>query len=327
MNALMIKYILKIFYAVLTAVILNAVLRKIKSYLKHKKENHLLHKIAVLVVQLICNMLIVCELAVGLFADYILYHPAINEEAQTYLQQQDEYEELILQTSLGDCAGWFYHASENPNDVTIIFYPGNTQSSADTLIQNPDLPNQLRSNLIITDYPAYGKSQGIPSEYTLKKMALSAFDKIMERTDMENQKVVILGYSLGTGIANYIASEREVDGLILIAPYANGYDLFEQFFGNMHELLKGFIPFKMQSELFAEKITVNTLIIASKADELIPYESTTHLAQKYTKESIFVAYEDLGHGEFWQTQDVWTKIYNYLEWVGTSMKNVRRNEE
>lgn len=312
MSALTYKYIFRIVFAVLITVALNVLCQKLKRHLKKKKENHCLHKVLVLVVQLICNISIICGLAVGLITDFILYHPNVNEKAQMYLQQ-DKYEELTLQTSLGTCAGWFYHAEENPNNVTIILYQGNTQSSADTLIQNPDLSTQLMSNLIITDYPGYGKSQGIPSEYTLKKMALMAFDEIMERTDMENQQIVIMGYSLGTGIANYIASEREVDGLILIAPYANGYDLFEQFFGSMHGVLKRFIPFRMESELFAKKITVSTLIIASKADELIPYQSTKQLAKQYENGCTFLTYENLKHGEFWQVEDVWTNIYRYLE--------------
>lgn len=316
MNALTLKYILRIAFAVLIVVILNIICQKWKKYLKNKKENYYLRKVIITVIQLVCNIFVVCVLGVGLITDGILYHPNMNEEAQEYLQKQGSYEELTLQTTVGTCAGWFYHAKENPNNITIILYLGNTQSSADILIQNPELPNQLSCNLIITDYPGYGKSQGIPSEFTLKRMALLSYDKIMERTDMKNQQVVILGYSLGTGIANYIASERKTDGLILIAPYANGYDLFEQFFGSMYGMLKKFIPFKMESELFAKKITVNTLVIASKADELIPYPSTEYLTKQYANECMLVTYEKLGHGEFWQVDDVWEKIYGYLEKFG-----------
>lgn len=304
------KHIYEVFIAILTLIIFNGLCVAARKKLAYK----IVVKVSLIITLVMGNVVIVLILLFYFLTDSILYYPHFDKDI--YLQLSKNYcmEELETDTPVGTCNGWFYHSPQE-SELTIILYPGNMQTAGEMMSLSGAFENQseaLGLNLIVMDYPGYGRSDGIPAETTMKSMALSAFDGIMNRSDMQDQKVVLMGYSLGTGIANYVASERDVDGLILIAPYQNGYDLFNGFVDIFHGPMKLFIPYRMRADKFAATVDVKPLIIASKDDPMVPYESSLELSDKYSLGSEMKTYDGLGHGGFWQDDQVWKDIREYL---------------
>ena len=64
-------------------------------------------------------------------------------------------------------------------------------------------------NIAIISYPGYENSEGEDSEQTLKEMGLCVYDAMAIREDVDSDKIYLMGYSLGTGVANYVASQRK----------------------------------------------------------------------------------------------------------------------
>ena len=90
------------------------------------------------------------------------------------------------------------------------------------------------------------------------------------------------GYSIGTGPANYVAANRETAALALIAPYVDGYDLYNNFLPVFRSpLLRGLVTFKMESCVFAKSVKVTPLVIASADDRTVPLASSESLASSY----------------------------------------------
>ena len=52
--------------------------------------------------------------------------------------------------------------------------------------------------------------------------------------------------------------------------------------------------------------------MVSKDDELISYESSLALSEKYPAGCEMKTYDGLGHGGFWQDNQVWQDIFEYL---------------
>lgn len=65
------------------------------------------------------------------------------------------------------------------------------------------------------DYPGFGNSKGKMSPDSYFKSALDVYDYLYQRY----KKIVVYGYSFGSGIAAYVAMMRQPDALILEAPY------------------------------------------------------------------------------------------------------------
>lgn len=309
MDALTVKRILEVSIAVLVLLILNIACWKIRKKLINKAAG-----MGVLAAQALGSMVVLMMLAAYILTDSILYYPHFNKEAYIQLHEIENLEELELDTPVGTCAGWMYHSIYEA-DATIILFPGNMFTSEEMIGYSTGFDNgndQKGINMITLDYPGYGRSDGIPTEHTMKVMALSAYDAIISRSDMQNQKIILMGYSLGTGIANYVASKRDVDGLILMAPYQNGYDLFNGFFDIFHGPCKLLNPYRMRADKFAQTVKVKPLMMASKDDELISYESSLALSEKYPAGCDVKLYNGFGHGGFWQEQCVWEAIFQYI---------------
>lgn len=305
------KHIYEVIVAVIVLIAYNSFCVVVRKKLIHR----LIAKVCWLFVLIAGNCVILLMLLSYVITDHVLYYPHCDEAIHEQLGMMDYMEELALETSVGRCGGWFYHSPKN-SELTVILYPGNMQTAGEMVLLSgtfEDSAEGLGLNLVVMDYPGYGNSEGLPSEYTMKKMALEAYDDLLAREDMCGQRVVLMSYSIGTGVANYVASKRDVDGLILMAPYQNGYDLFNGIVDMFHGPMKLFIPFRMRADRFAETVTVKPLIIASEQDEMVPYESSLGLSKRYPMGAFMDSYHGLGHGELWKDKRIWQSLIAYLE--------------
>lgn len=66
-------------------------------------------------------------------------------------------------------------------------------------------------------YRGYGASDGKPSEAALTGDALALFDTMREAHP--DGRIVLIGRSLGSGVAAHVAGHRPVDALVLITPF------------------------------------------------------------------------------------------------------------
>jgi uncharacterized protein len=70
-------------------------------------------------------------------------------------------------------------------------------------------------SLYAMNYRGYGGSSGKPSETGLIADALVLFDRV----HADHPHIVVIGRSLGSGIAVHIASVRPIERLVLVTPY------------------------------------------------------------------------------------------------------------
>ena len=106
----------------------------------------------------------------------------------------------------------------------IIYFGGNMQSSDNFFFQMHESNNWgmfADHNFLMIDYPGYGYSSGTTNYNNIIKATDSIYQFVKESSYYGNNKIIIMGFSLGTGVATYVASSHNTDGLILIAPYNN----------------------------------------------------------------------------------------------------------
>jgi pimeloyl-ACP methyl ester carboxylesterase len=72
----------------------------------------------------------------------------------------------------------------------------------------------------VLEYPGYGPRTGAPSEETLRNAAVQAVDLLQAQRP---GPVLLLGESLGSGVAAHVAAARPdaVAGIILVTPFAS----------------------------------------------------------------------------------------------------------
>jgi len=110
--------------------------------------------------------------------------------------------------------GFAYRGSDPRMRLTVLYFGGS--GSPLNGAGFPSVVAQLGPNVVAYDYRGFGWSTGTAEISALRDDALKLFD-ITAAGAGGPAHVVMLGYSFGTPLAAYVASERPVRGLILIS--------------------------------------------------------------------------------------------------------------
>ena len=155
----------------------------------------------------------------------------------------------------------------------LLYFGGNAEdvsfSLADFSTAFPDHAVYLQH------YRGYGGSSGKPSEAALFADALALFDKVRA----EHRNVVVVGRSLGSGVAVHLASLRPVARLVLVTPYDSLQDLAARQYPYFP--VRWLLLDKFESWRYAQEVSAPTLLVAAEHDEVIPRASTQALYKRF----------------------------------------------
>lgn len=129
--------------------------------------------------------------------------------------------------------------------------------------------------LYFLHYRGYGGSSGSPSEEAIARDAMALFDKVYA----DHPQIILVGRSLGSGVAVRLASVRPVTKLLLVTPYNSLEELAARQFRWFP--VRWLLTDKFESWRYAEHISVPTRLIAAENDEVIPASSTQRLYRHF----------------------------------------------
>jgi uncharacterized protein len=152
-----------------------------------------------------------------------------------------------------------------------IYFGGNAEDVSRSL---PTLDQTFPDRSIYAmNYRGYGGSTGKPSEAALITDALALFDHV----HMDHRNIIVVGRSLGSGVAVHLASERPVERLVLVTPYDSILNIAASQFPYFP--VRWLLQDKFESWRYAPKVTAPTRLIAAEYDEVIPLASTRALVE------------------------------------------------
>lgn len=113
--------------------------------------------------------------------------------------------------------------SEGPGPA-VLFLHGNAGSRAEgTRLAEALAPDGIA--VLAAEYRGFGGVPGTASEGGLTQDALAAFDHLASQPEVDAARIVIVGHSLGTGVATAVAAQRPVLALVLLAPFTELADV------------------------------------------------------------------------------------------------------
>ena len=206
-----------------------------------------------------------------------------------YVPQPREYRTGISLVTLHP-EGQNVLVSSRPHDGedAVIYFGGNAE---DVSLDMPEFSAGFPDAAIyLLHYRGYGGSSGKPTEKALVSDALDLFDL----AHAQHRNILVVGRSLGSGVAVQVASQRPVARVVLITPYDGLKDIAarEYPFLPVGLLLKD----KFESWRYAPRITAPTLILAAGNDEVVPRSSTERLNTRF-KSGVarYVVIPNVGH--------------------------------
>lgn len=122
------------------------------------------------------------------------------------------------------------------------------------------------------DYRGYGRSTGWPSEEGIYRDAEAAAEEVRKLSGVEFGRFVLLGNSIGSGPAAYLASKIKPHALLILAGYADFRDLVES--KPLYGLLTPFLRYRFPVTSYLEELSSQCVVLAhGERDQTIPFEN------------------------------------------------------
>ena len=140
------------------------------------------------------------------------------------------------------------------------------------------------------DYPGYGLSGGSPDEAGCYRYAHCLYDWLVTNRGFAAKDIIVVGYSIGTGVAVELAANHEVGGLWLEAAYLSAPRAVTRI-----RLL--FVdPFPSVDTI--RHVECPIVMLHGTSDYIIPYSQGRKLYEIAPCPKWFVPINGAGHGDF-----------------------------
>ncbi|WOO41051.1 alpha/beta hydrolase [Rubellicoccus peritrichatus] len=196
---------------------------------------------------------------------------------------------------------------ENPDaEYTILYSHGNAEDLGHILPHLKEL-HKRGFAVMAYDYPGYGLSDGRVGEQGSYEAAAAAFSYLVILRDVDPEKIILYGRSLGSGPSFEIASKRAVAGLIIDGGFASTFRVMTR---------KKIVPWDIFDNLGkVDDISSPVLLIHGTQDRTVPFShaQTMKEALEVPVTTLFV--EGAGHNNLIESahDDYWDAIINFRE--------------
>lgn len=191
------------------------------------------------------------------------------------------------------------------SDRAIIYFGGNAEAVVGEAAAFSKVFPQ--HTLYLINYRGYAGSTGTPTESGLYADAIKIYDILSKR----HQFISVIGRSLGSGVATYLASERKPERIVLVTPFDSIQRLAQEFYPlyPMSVMLKD----KYDSIGRVDKIEAPVLVIVADDDYIIPRKNTQRLIDAFPPLQVRVHVIGRGgHNSVSTTDDYYEEIGRYL---------------
>ena len=199
----------------------------------------------------------------------LIYYPGVAGRSLSATPQKFglEYEdvEIVTEDSVR-LHGWFV-PSQNARATLLFFHgnAGNISHRLDSLV----IFNRMNLDVLIIDYRGYGQSQGQASENGTYRDAEAAWRYLTETRNLEPEKIIVFGRSLGASIAAWLAEKHRPAALILESPFSSVVSMAQRLYPFLP--VKWLSKFSYDTRQYVSTITCPLLVVHSRNDEIVPY--------------------------------------------------------
>jgi len=214
----------------------------------------------------------------------------------------DSFEILSITSDDGVELEGVVYEPQNPK-TTLLFFPGRNHDSVGLVkklsISFPDI------RIITFNYRSYGRSGGVINEKNIFQDGVLVANMVKKHYG----QFYILGFSIGSSVASYVASQVDTLSLFLIGAFDNIAKLAKRRF---HFDISWLYRYRFDTLKFVQQVKSKTYLFVSQDDELTYIENARNL-KKYIKNLVYYKeYVGLTHKELLWNEEIIKKINEEL---------------
>lgn len=154
----------------------------------------------------------------------------------------------------------------------VVYFHGNTGNII-TFAKYAEVFLKHHYNVLMMDYPGFGKSTGPNTERDLYNDALVTYQ--LARSYFPADSIILYGKSLGTAMASEVATKQPCKMLILECPLYN-FDLLAKRYFRIYPV-SSMLHYHFPVYKFIQKTMAPIVIFHGKKDRVIPYRQAEKL--------------------------------------------------
>ena len=211
------------------------------------------------------------------FQERFIFYPTKLDKDYSFTFDQP-FEEMNILTADGNALNGLLFKVDSAKGV--VFYLHGNAGALNNWGRIAPVYTGLGYDVFFLDYRGFGKSEGtIDSQKQLLQDVQIAYDEIKKR--YSEDKIVVIGFSIGTGPAAYLASENKPSKLILQAPYYSLTNVIQDFCLVIPSFV---IKYKLETYEYLENCKVPITIFHGDKDRTIRHNNSVMLS-KHLKEN------------------------------------------
>jgi len=262
-------------------------------------------KILLRTLKLVAGLYIIICLLLYFFQEKLIFFPQKLEKNYRFSFTQPFEEINIKTTDNKQLNGVLFKADSSKG---VIFYLHGNAGSINTWGNVAKTYTDLHYNVFILDYRGYGKSEGsINGQGQFYQDIQNAYDNL--KTMYSEDKIVVLGYSIGTGPAAKLASANNPRLLILQAPY---YSLTDMMWHAYPTIPTFILKYKFETGNYIKKCKMPVVIFHGDRDEVIYFGSSLKLQKNFNQKDTLITLTGQGHNGMTENTEYKKEIQKLL---------------
>ncbi len=218
----------------------------------------------------------------------MIFFPQKLDQEHTFSFAQPFEEKNIITADGTMLSGLIFKANESKG---LIFYLHGNAGCLETWGKVAKTYTDLQYDVFMLDYRGFGKSEGsIRSEHQIHEDIQTAYNLMLQ--DYQQDRVIVLGYSLGSGLASRLASNNTPKLLILQAPYYSLTDMMRKKYPIIPTFL---LKYTFETYAYLPNCSMPVAIFHGTDDTVIPYDCSVRLESRIRNTGVFVTLENQGH--------------------------------
>jgi len=235
--------------------------------------------------------------------DSAIFFPRPNDARLWEARRADRVE---IATTGETLEGWWIENPRATSPATILYFGGNGEDVLHTAVAAEKL-NARR--VLFVNYRGYGQSTGRPGQAALYEDALAIYDHAVGKGS-EPQSIVVMGRSLGSGVAAMLAASRPVRAAVLITPY----DSIEAVASERYPIVpvRLLLRHPFPSIDWAARTRTPALFLAAEHDMVIPPHHAHKLFDAWSGKKQIQVLTRAGHNDIEGHPDYYPLINEFL---------------
>ncbi|BAV05953.1 hypothetical protein SAMN05421788_10627 [Filimonas lacunae] len=247
-------------------------------------------------IKIVAGLYVLVCILLYFFQEKLIFFPAKLDQRYPFAFQQ-RFEERNITTYDGKLLSGMLFKADSAKGL--IFYLHGNSGSLASWGELAGTYTSLGYDVFMLDYRGFGKSEGVVTgQDQMFRDVQTAYDTL--KKDYAEDKIVVLGYSLGSGLATKVAADNHPRLLILQAAYYSITDMMR----HSYPVIPTFIlKYKFATDQYIQQCKMPIVLFHGDKDEMIYYGSALKLKEKCKPQDTLITLAGQGHNGITENPD------------------------